>query len=196
VLSRGFTSTEKLLGLVVLLIAVGVVALVALSMNRRDRVSRDVSRMRTLYISAAMYESDNNGVLPPDLGAARTYVPESLAYQATGDPFVGVNAEGYPIDAGLPDGPATSPVRISYTYLYALSNAGKAKAKPWSELKFDPKVGLLANEWEGSVSAAAPFHAQVSGKLLRLNTDGSLHTLNLPDERQLGDAEKVFYSKG
>jgi hypothetical protein len=196
VLRRGFTSIEKLLGLAVLLIALGVVALVGFSVNGRDRVGRDVGRMRSLYMSTAMYESDNNGFLPPSLAAARNYVPDSLAYLASKDPFVGVKADGYPIDAGLPDGPATSPTRISYTYLYALANAGKVKAKPWSELKFDPKVGLIADEWEGSVAASAAFKAQVSGKLLRLNTDGSLHVLNLPGERPLGDAQRLFFSKG
>ncbi|HSI71545.1 MAG TPA: hypothetical protein VK934_00080 [Fimbriimonas sp.] len=189
----GFTYKEVLLALLVVLLAGGTVFLIGRSMERQNRVASDVDAMRSIYVSLALYESDLDGAMAPDLLAARAWMPNDTVYQSNQDPFAKV-AGPFPIEPGLPTSQLASPLRISYSFLYAFASAGKAKVKPWPELRFDPLVGFLANEWQGQVEPSDNFQATVSGRLLRLNTDGALHVLDLRS-RQLGDPQVLFFSK-
>jgi hypothetical protein len=195
---RGFSSKEILLAIFVLLVAAAVVFAVARSLAGRAQTRGDVDNLRTIYLSVALYESDQNGELPPDLLAIRDLVPGDETFLASRDPYAAVgdggNEQLKPVDAGLPAWRVESPIRISFTFLNAFATAGKVKTKPWSELKFDPKVGLLASEWEGTVEPTGSFGARVSGKVLRLNTDGAL-AQSTRSEGALGNVQDVFYSK-
>ena len=57
-----------------------------------------------------------------------------------------------------------------------------------------PTVGLLANEWMGSVDPQTRFRAKVSGTIYRVNLDGSLVKPTLP-ERIIGDGKAIFFGK-
>jgi hypothetical protein len=188
------TYKEVLLSLSILVLAGLVVFTIARSMQTRRRLTSDVDSMRTIYVSLALYETDENGQMAADLLSAREWMPDDLVYQSISDPFVG-DAGPFPVEPGLPSSRLESPVRISFSFIYAFATAGKAKVKPWAELKFDPLVGFLANEWQGEVQASSRFQATVSGKVLRLNTDGALHEYTAPS-RALGDPQVLFFSKG
>ncbi len=191
--SRGFSHKEILLALLVVAIAAGVLLAVAKSLQGRELAKGDVDNMRKIYLSLALYESEENGWLPSNLLMARDRMPEDSVYLSNTDPFVG-QAAPFPIDPGLPTWRVESPVRISYSYLYAFVEAGKTKAKPWYELKYDPTVGLLADEWQGEVTPGTGFDATVSGNLFRLNTDGALSIRKRPTG-PIGNVEQLFFAR-
>jgi hypothetical protein len=131
--------------------------------------------------------------MAPNLLAARQWMPDDEVYLSNGDPFA--SSEGpFPIEPGLPSLSLTSPVRVSYSFIYSFATLAQVKVKPWSELKFDPQIGFLANEWQGHVQPASGFEAMVSGRVFRLNTDGALKVLEKPS-RKLGDSQALFFSK-
>jgi hypothetical protein len=186
---RGFTHKEVLLGLLVLLVGAAIVYEVAISLAAKQSMRGDVENMRKLYLSLALYEGDENGWMAPDLLAARDRVPDDGCYLSDKDPYLKASGP-FPIDGGLPQS-LGAPVRISYAYLFAHERAKGLKLKPWYELKFDPTIGFLADEWRGSVKPLGAFDAEVTGMLFRLNTDGALHVLERR-QRMLGDENALF----
>ncbi len=192
---RGITGKELLLALAVLLVAGAVLIPIAMSMQGRQLAEGDLARMRRVYVALVMYEEQVDANLAPSLVAVAPYA-DAADFASAADPFVGAGVDSYPNDPGLPDGARSAPSRISFSYLYAFVNAGNAKAKPWAEAKFDPSIGLLANEWLGSVTAGRDFHAIVGGPVHRLMTDGSATTLRREGRKPLGDVQDLFFGKG
>ncbi|MEZ0325773.1 MAG: type II secretion system protein [Fimbriimonas sp.] len=190
---KGFGTKEILLAILVIGVAGAVIFGVARSLQGKELVRGDVGNMQKVYLSLALYETESDGWLPADLLMARDRMPEDAVYLSNADPFA--NAEGpFPVDPGLPSWRVDSPIRVSYSYLYAFVQAGKTQAKPWYELKYDPKVGLLADEWQGKVTAGEGFQATVSGTLLRLNTDGALMTRQR-GSKPIGDVQELFFAR-
>ncbi len=189
---RGFTSKETLLAVMVVALAGAAIFFVSRSLQGKELARGDVDSMRKIYLSLALYESEENGWMPTNLLMARDRMPEDAVYLSSGDPFVSASGP-FPVEPGLPSWRLESPVRISFSYLYSFVEAGKTQAKPWYELKFDPTVGLLADEWQGKVSAAGGFQAKVSGVVLRLNTDGALFSHDR-GETGLGNVQDLFFT--
>jgi hypothetical protein len=120
-------------------------------------------------------------------------MPDDSVYLSTKDPFAGSSGP-FPVEPGLPSWRVESPVRISYSYLFSFVQAGKTQVKPWYELKFDPTVGLLADEWQANVSPGSGFNATVSGRVLRLNTDGAL-AVHERTRKPIGDVQDLFFAR-
>lgn len=147
--------------------------------------------MRQIYVNLSIYEGQFDGELPTALPQLQFMMASKPTFVSASDPYR--DAVGpYPIDPGLPESAEKSPFRISDSYLYAHAAAGKIKVPRWAEAKFDPALGLLANEFLGDVRAEGTFRARVSGPVLRVNTDGSLVKVPRSGEAELGDAETLF----
>ena len=174
-----------------LVIVAAVLFPLAASMRKKDSLDVDVMRMRKLYMTLAIYESENAGSMPATLEQARYLMPETVMLQSTKDPYVG-SADRYPVDGGLPDFKVDAPERISFTYVYAYSAAGKNSTIPWEEYKYLNLNGFLANEWQGEVTREGSFKAKVSGKLIRLNTDGALRIEERAATNEIGDFKSLF----
>jgi len=191
-MTRGFSSKEALLGVVVLAIAAAIVYSIGMSMSRKNVLGEDAEAMRRVYVAVSMYEESVDGLPAPDLTKINLYLPEAASYQAVGDPYV-AEAGPFPLDGGLPSSPRISPFRISFAYLWAYRPANPDPLWDWTRLSKDSNVGFLANEWSGHVNPAGDFRANVSGRVLRLNRDGSL--FQTPDRggpKPLGDAGDLF----
>ena len=190
--SRGFTYKEVLLALIVVILAAAIVIPVTLSLQKRKLSQVDIGRMRNLYLSLAMYESQQSDTMPPTLSAIQGGLTEDSTFQSIDDPFLS-GYDKYPTEPGLPKWRVDQRIRTSFSYLLAYGTAGKVKLKPWYEMKWDPKIGLLADEWQAKVTTGAPFEAQVDGPVLRLSTDGSLKTIARSGQKAIGDSQDLFF---
>lgn len=190
-MTRGFSSKEALLGVVVLAIAGAIVYSIGLSMSRKNILGADAEAMRRVYVALSLYEESVDGLPAPDLTAVSIYLPEPACYQAEGDPYV-AEAGPFPLDGGLPSSPRTSPYRISLAYLWAYRPAKPDPLWNWATLSKDSNMGFLANEWRGNVTPKGDFRADVSGSVLRVNRDGSLFQTPDRGPKPLGDVRDLF----
>lgn len=174
--------------------AAAIVGAFAWQTGQRRSVLDEAARMQSLYVALSMYEQAWNEELPPDLTGIELYVDAPRRFQSSKDPFTG-GAGPFPNDAGLPAGPRRAKARISDSYLFAQSAAKKIRVAPWRESKYDATLGLIANEWFGSVSPKADFQADVSGLVLRITTAGNLVRVKRDGPKPLGDAEDLFRRK-
>jgi hypothetical protein len=133
--------------------------------------------------------------MPPDLLAAREFTPDDLTFLSTGDPFAAEGGGPFPSDGSIPTYRPIAPMRISFSYLYAFRSAGLAEVPDWTAARFDPRVGLLANEWQGSVRPGDNFTAEVAGQVQRITTDGSLATIRRGGPKALGDLQDLFFAR-
>lgn len=122
-------------------------------------------RMRRVYVALALYESDWGGAPASRLDQTASFVdPADLV--SPEDPRSGAKG-GEPLDPLLPElGKVSS--RISITYLPHWILAKRAGDFSWKKERYNPRVGLLADPWQGGKF----------GRILRVNTDGSLFTLS------------------
>jgi hypothetical protein len=161
--------------------------------RQRQSVLDEGARMQSIYVALSMYESSWNGELPPDLMGSAPYLGSPTRYVSPKDPFA--NATGpFPNDAGLPEKRA-SENRVSDTYLFAHAAAGRINVAPWRESRYDTTLGLIANEWYGSVTPKEGFQANVSGLVLRITTGGSLVRVRRDGPKALGDVDDLFRRK-
>lgn len=187
---------ETLLGCGVVVLAAGIVGVVGLMQMRRSADGDDADRMRQLYVALASYEQSYDEVPAASLPDARPYLDGTAAFVAKRDPFRSVSSLRFPADAGRPDAPASCPFRVSFTYLWSFPGATNHRYSSFRAAERDPRLGLIADEWLGSVTPKNPFHAQVAGPILRVDTDGSL--IRLPDRggpKPLGDVEDLFFRR-
>ena len=183
--NRGFGRKETLvLGFTFLVFLAIIVPLTCKSIGGQ-KTSNEVRRMRQLFLALALYEQDAYGKPAPSILSARPYSFSDAQLVSANDPFT--SGSLFPNDAGLPNGKKESPVRISETYLWA--HLQGAKSVPPSTTQ--PGVGLLANEWQGAISAKGAFDATVAGRVHRVMMDGSFQSLDRPS-RNLGDVKQLF----
>jgi len=191
-MARGFTRSETLLLFLVVLLAGAIIGSFAWIGSRQNVQESEAERMRKVYVALSMYEPVFDGRPAPDLHAIRDLVlPIDLVSER--DPYAKVNGSLFPNDPGIPTGQRQSAHRISFAYLWAHQKAKRIKVPNWSATRLDPKIGLLASEWTGEVKPQKNFQAQVTGPVIRLNTDGALYVL--PDRggpKPLGDAQDLF----
>lgn len=188
---RGAVRKEVLVFGAALIAAIGTTLYLWGRISEKSGVKDEAARMRKLYVGLSLYESDADGNLPPDLPRIGYLIASSKLFTSAYDPYQG-EAAPFPIDGSLPDSPRESQTRISDAYLYAHAAAGRIQAPAWPEAKFDTSLGLLSNEWVGEVSPQGAFRADVSGRLLRVNTDGSLAWVQREGPKPLGDAQDLF----
>lgn len=194
---KGSIQKEALLALAIVTAAAAILIPIAKRSSGNSLLLNESGRMRKVYVALTLYEEQFDQQPAPNLLAASVYDPNQADYASGLDPFVKSQpaGQGFPIDPGL-DGSEKSPFRISFSYLPNFVRAGKLSIKPWAETRLDPKVGELADEWFGSVQAEEPYHAKVSGALLRINTDGAVYVL--PDRggpKSLGDPQDLFIKR-
>lgn len=155
-----------------LLLALGVLALflaifvplVLRVTSGRDR-TLDADRLRRTYVALALYETEHNGLPAPNLSLVRRDL-EPIDLQSVADPKV--EGQGpFPCDAALPQFSCRSQTRISWSYRWQWPGAGDPRT-----LGLDPRPGLLADPWPGS--------------LLRVNMNGSLVDKPIPDSLTFG----------
>ena len=190
---------QKGLTLLELLVVIAIIALLAaqlvpaLAQAKRSAVATvDVSNMRQLYAGLVMYENDYDGILPKLIGGCEPYVKEARVFNSSLDPRpVDRHKAGWTPDPCGPRGyPARSTFKISYPYSlsFYVGNILQPFGKGYEEWRTNPKFGLIASPWVGKVehwsgevmenedmdSAMGPF---MSGPILRIQMDGSLHRL-------------------
>ncbi len=185
---------ESLLALFI----VGVAALILVALTVKSKGQNllldESGRMRKVYIALSLYEEQYDSQPAPDLVKATTYDPRREDLLSEQDPFSKVAAKEFPLDPGL-DLAQKSPFRISFSYIQNFIRNGKLKTKPWAQARLDPRLGILANEWIGSVQASDPFKAKVGGRVLRINTDGSVFIVkDRGGPKELGDPNDLFVS--
>lgn len=186
---------ETTLGCLGALIVAAVLGGFAWRMLRSSADEGDASRMRRVYVALSMYEQASGGPAP-DLLAARYFGADDADFRSERDPFAKAAGAAFPIDSGMPDRSRRSPIRISFSYLWAFRTAGRVTTKPWLAVRGDPHIGLLASEWGGSVQPGSDFWANVSGPVLRINTDGSLFkTGDRGGPKPVGNAEDLFFRR-
>jgi len=186
---------ETLLAVIVIVVFAAILTPLVLRSKSKNLLLEESGRMRQIYVALSLYEEQYDSLPAPNLVLASINDPNPKDFASDLDPFEKVQAESYPSDPGLDNG-ESSTFRISYSYLLNFTRAGKIQVKPWLETRTDPNIGILGNEWFGAVEAEQPFHAQVSGKLLRINTDGSVYVL--PDRggpKALGNPQDLFLKR-
>lgn len=186
---------ETLLAILVLIVVAAILIPLARRSSGRNELLSESGRMRKVYVALSLYEEQYDTQPAPNLLAATVYDPQHTDFVSELDPFAATSSKSFPMDPGLDVGEA-SPFRISFSYLQDFVRAGKIHVAPWAETRLNPKIGVLGNEWYGSVHAGDPFHADVSGRLLRINTDGSVYVL--PDRggpKPLGDSDDLFLKR-
>jgi hypothetical protein len=149
------------------------------------------ARMQRLYVALSMYESQLDGAPAPSLAAARPYAASARDFVSDRDPFRD-HPGPFPGDGSLPEARGTSTFRVSDGYLWAHWLAGRIRVPKWTEAREDPTLGQIANEWFGDVTPGQAFRAQVSGLVLRINTDGSFVRVQRGGPKPLGDAQDLF----
>jgi len=190
--NRGIGKQETLLAIIVIVVAAAILIPVGLFRRKSNLILDESGRMRKVYVALSLYEEQYDQQPAPSLVAASYFDPVRADFTTPRDPYSDVKATQFPIDPGL-DLKETSPFRISFAYIQNYLRANKLKAKPWPQLRLDPLIGVLGNEWYGDSTATDNFHANVKGRLMRINTDGSVFVL--PDRggpKQLGDAQDLF----
>lgn len=187
----GFSTKEAGLALLVVVVAAAVVIPIGMSSRSRRSQAVDVQRMRNVYMALAMYETEVDQMLPPDLSLARNYAQNDDQFQSELDPYVGIGGP-YPVDGSLPEWKRTSPIRISFAYLYSFAEAGRLHPAPWPKAKFERSLGLIADEWTGTVRRAGNFGATVGGPLWRVTVDGSAVRIPRGGPKPIGNAADLF----
>lgn len=182
---------ETMLGCGVVAIAATVVGFVGWRSLSDQSDLAEGAKMRRLYIALSMYESQWDGEPAPTLAHIIPLVSEPTDFTSQKDPYRDAKAP-FPVDGGIPKSPRNSPVRVSFTYLWAHRSINGMKTAPWSQVRQDPGHGFLVSEWRGSVEPTGDYGAKVGGKILRVNSDGSLVTLHRHGTQSLGDAEELF----
>jgi hypothetical protein len=178
----------------VVLVAAATVGAFAWQIGQRRSLTDEGSRMQSLYVALSLYEQAWNGALPSDLTACEPYLQVRSHFQSPKDPFTGASGP-FPNDAGLPGGKRKAEQRISDSYLYAHAAVQRIRVAPWQEAKYDATLGLIANEWFGTVSPKADFQADVSGLVLRITTAGNMVRVKRDGPKPLGNAEDLFRRK-
>ena len=176
-------------------VLVGIAVLVGLGWRTTNRqgVLDEAARLQSLYVALASYESQFDGLPAPSIGMAAPFVRSRNDFQSGADPYR--SAVGpYPIDGGLPEAVAGE-FRISDAYLWAHRIAKKMRTPEWQAARQDPTLGVLATEWLGQVTRTGSFRAQVSGLVLRVNTDGAVVRVQRGGPKALGDVEDLFRRK-
>ena len=132
---------------------------------------------------------------------AARFDPNQSDYLSEKDPFSGSTplesqkAKLFPSDPGL-DNHEYSPFRISFSYILNFIRADKIAVKPWYETRQDPRIGELADEWLGNVDPGTSFQAKVSGRVLRIGTDGAVYQLrDRGGPKPLGNANDLFIKR-
>jgi len=162
--------------------------------RNQDRIAGDAQQMRRIFTAWALYGSDHNDQPAPSLRPVRYQLLDDRQFISETDPFAQTPGDHFPLEPLLPSGSELSTVRISYAYLLNFSRAGKIKIPSWAEAEQDRKLGLLTSVWQGTAEPTErPFEARVSGPYVRVNTDGSVFTLNSPLHPEIfGDANDLF----
>ncbi len=192
---RGIGKMEWLLAVLVVIIALAILLPISLRNKRGNLLLDESGRMRKVYISLSLYEEQYDTLPAPNLLAAATYDPVHEDFLSGLDPYAHTQATSFPSDPGL-EKSAPSPFRISFSYIQNFLQEGKLKVKPWAVARTDPTLGVLGNEWYGSVTPTDNFQAQVSGRLMRINTDGSVYVLeDRGGPKSLGDAQDLFIKR-
>jgi hypothetical protein len=175
----------------VVLVAGATLAVFGLRVGQRRGMLDEGARMQRLYVALSMYESQVDGDPAPSLAAARPFVGSTRDYASDRDPFRDRSGP-YPPDGSLPEARPTASFRVSDGYLWAHRLAGRIQVPKWSVAREDATLGQIANEWYGGVTPAQGFGAQVSGLILRINTDGSFVRVQRGGPKPLGDAQDLF----
>ena len=119
--------------------------------NGRDRTI-DADRLRRTYVALSLYETEHDGLPAPLLSLVRRDV-EHIDLQSVADPRATEQGASFPCDAAMPRSPCRARSRVSWSYRWHWREAGDPRAR-------DPRKGLLADPWPGS--------------LLRVGMDGAL----------------------
>ena len=191
----GIGRQETLLAIIVIVVAAAILIPVGLRRGKSNQLLDESGKMRKVYIALSLYEEQYDTQPAPNLVAASAFDPIHADFVTPLDPYVENKAAQYPLDPGL-DNSETSPFRISFSYIQNFIRNGKLHTKAWEITRRDPNIGVLANECYGNVNATGNYHANVSGRLLRINTDGSVYVL--PDRgspKQLGDSGDLFVKR-
>ena len=193
---RGFGPKEVLLAVCVVLATVAILFPLWSKIQKKDLLLTETGKMRRVYVALFFYEEQYDTKPAPDLLDAALYNPTREDFISDLDPFGhgGSNLSGdrFPLDPGLENN-EHSLYRISFSYIQNFIRNKKISVKPWVETRQNPLIGELANEWYGSVQPGEPFRAQVSGRLMRVNTDGSVTILkDRGGPKALGNSEDLF----
>ena len=181
----------------VVIAACGILIPIAVRQRRNTMLLSEAGLMRRVYVALAFYEEQFDNAPAPTLVAASAYDPHQADYQSPSDPFIDEKpgSKGFPNDPGLSNG-ETAPFRLSFSYIQNYTRTGKLKLKPWQELRRNPLIGEIADEWTGTVAPGSPFEAQVSGQVLRIGTDGAVFQLkDRGGPKPLGNAEDLFLKR-
>jgi hypothetical protein len=193
----GLTFAEVLVALAVLLVFAAIVIPIYSRARVRTYEDVDVQKMRQVYIAWSTYQSENNEWPPPSLLPVRRFLSNDALLVSQHDPFVQPEPKGFPIEPMLPQFAPRSPIRISYAYLGNYVRAGEAKIGDWGSTLLDPRIGVLASGWHGTVGRTGqPFEARIDGAVLRVNTDGSVFRLDKRRApKKMGDPEDLFFRR-
>jgi len=199
--TQGFGPKEVLLALAVIVIGGIIIFLLANKQQGANLVLTESGRMRRLYVALAYYEEQYDSAPAPSLVVAARFDPNQSDYLSEKDPFSGSTplesqkAKLFPSDPGL-DNHEYSPFRISFSYILNFIRADKIAVNPWYETRQDPRIGELADEWLGNVDPGTSFQAKVSGRVLRIGTDGAVYQLrDRGGPKPLGNANDLFIKR-
>ncbi len=190
----GFGPKEVLLAVFVLVLAATLLFPAFKRVEDRNLLLSESGRMRQVYIALSEYEEENDNLPTPSLLPAARFDPRQTDFLSNVDPFAKTaSSDGrFPVDASLDDG-EYAPFRISYSYLIDFVRNGRLQMEPWLQVRLDPRIGELADEWYGDVRPDEPFRAEVGGRLLRINTDGSVYVLkDRGGLKPLGNGQDLF----
>ena len=186
---RGALSGTWVVGFFVLAAFAGIMA--AAYMAMQGPPPSRASGMRQVFVAWFTYMSDTDAP-PPNLLAVRNRLPSDEAFVSSDDPFAKVSGP-FPLEPFKPEMADRSPVRISYGYLNNFRGAEGVTidAKTWD----DPKIGLLADGWQGSITGPG-FNAEIPGPILRVHMDGSVGTYKRTDgSRAMSSPRALFYDR-
>jgi hypothetical protein len=188
---RGFGPKETMLAVGVVAVCAAILVPLYSRRHSEDLILSESARMRRIYVALTFYEEQFDTNPAPSLVAASIYDPNREDYLSERDPFRG-SASPFPSDPAL-DNHENSPFRISFSYLENFVREKKVSIKPWAESRLDSKIGILADEWLGTVNPGPNWTAQVSGRVLRIGTDGAVFVLkDRGGPKPLGDPQDLF----
>lgn len=186
----GLTLAQTLLMAAAVAVAAAIVVLFSATLNRRNDDAGTMERLRRVYVAVSLYQFDNQSAYPPFLDDVLRDLDGPTDLQSSRDPFL--SAPGpYPRDAGLLEGPKGKH-RISLLYLPAHRDAGKVGKDAFRNWEGDPLGALLILPWHGTVAPGANFGAEVSGKQIRIQFDGSATSREVKEPTSITDSLKMF----
>lgn len=191
---RGAVRQEVLLLVGVVLVALGIVGAFGWRSIQRQTILDEGGRMQRIYVALSLYEAGWNGEMPNELSSATPYLPNPSDLTSSRDPFASA-AGPFPLDAGLPAAKRTASRRVSDAYLFAHRAAGRIRVPAWAQARYDGPLGLIANEWSGTVKPTEAFQAEVSGLVLRVTVEGNLVQVLRDGPKPLGDTDDLFRKK-